>query len=97
MARQGGKGKGNQLLLLVNTNRSNVKVSIGECTGVVIDEVGASSGAPISREGFVHPITAKSQVDDDVVGCELLTDIAPIVVGEEGSRGTLQRRRRVKI
>ena len=70
-------------------NTGDIKVSLGECLGVVIDEVGAGAGAPVVTVGVSSPITTESQVDDDVVPSEL-PDVA-LRVGEERSWGTLPK------
>lgn len=70
-------------------NTGDIKVSLGECLGVVIDEVGAGARAPIVAVGVSGPITTESQVDDDVVPPEL-PDVA-LRVGEERSWGTLPK------
>ena len=70
-------------------NTGDIKVSLGECLGVVIDEVGAGARAPVVTVGVSGPITTESQVDDDVVPPKL-PDVA-LRVGEERSWGTLPK------
>jgi len=67
--------------LLVNTNGAEVKVSFGECVGIIVDEVDARARAPVPIEGGSRPITTKRQVDYDVVVRELSFNIA-LRVGE---------------
>lgn len=53
--------------LLINADRSEIKVSIGEAAGVVINHIGATAGTPGRAEGPLRPFTTKRQVDDNVV------------------------------
>jgi len=83
----------NRLRSLVNTNGTKVKVSFGECTRVVINEVKARAGAPIPIEGGSRPTTTQRQVDYDVAFREHSFNIALRVTREQRSWGTLQSKR----
>jgi hypothetical protein len=80
------------LRLLVNAQGAQLEVSLGERRGVVVDVVAARARAPVRIEGVPGPIATQRQVDDDVVSCELLVEIA-LRVDEGRSRFALERRK----
>jgi len=80
------------LRLLIYANRTDVKVSVGEGLGVVIDPVGTSTATPVRGEGVSCPIAAKGQVYDHLVVVEMCLYIAT-PVGEDSSRFRLLRKR----
>ena len=74
---------------MVNASGADVKVSLGECTWLVIDKVVASAGAHAVVPESPRIITTKSQVDDDVVLPELCVEITFTVAREDRSWGAL--------
>lgn len=80
----------NRLRLLVNPNRTNIEVSVGERPGVLIHQVRARALASVLAVARSRPIPTERQVDDDVVPPELLIDVA-LRVGEERRRRALSR------
>ena len=67
----------------VNTHGGEVEIGILESLGVVVDEVDAVARASVDTEGVASPIATQCQVNDDIVGAEMLLHTAG-VVGEEG-------------
>jgi hypothetical protein len=82
--------KGKQSLWGVNTHGGEIEIGILESLGAVVGEVDAVARASVDTEGVASPIATQCQVNDDVVGTEMLLHTAS-VVGEEGVGGSLQK------
>ena len=54
----------------------------------VSDEVRAASRAAVVAEGGASPVAAQGGVDDELVLLEVAWDVARVVAGEVGGRGT---------